>query len=44
MKKAASERGQSLVEYVDDLGAALLLGDQSIFKGSNTKEVFTVKG
>lgn len=32
MRKAAKERGQSLVEYVDDLGAALLLGDTSVFK------------
>jgi len=32
MKRAAKERGQSLVKYVDDLGAALLLGDTSVFK------------
>lgn len=31
MKRAAKERGQSLVKYVDDLGAALLLGDTSVF-------------
>ena len=31
-KKAAKERGQQLKKYVDDLGAALLLGDLSPFE------------
>ncbi len=34
MRKAAKERGQSLVEYVDDLGTVFMLCDTSVFKDS----------
>lgn len=37
MRKAGKEREQSLQEYADDLGAALLLGDTSVFQDSKMK-------